>query len=721
VILPGVAYSISDENRLPEQFFGAFTSANLFTVIGQRPFIGRDFTPEDDRPGAAPVAILGYGLWQSRYAGDPGILGRTLRVNGLSPTVVGVMGPDMRFPPNSDLWIPVSQTNTPRVEGRGVRSFSVVARLAEGVTLEQARAELSTLARETARDFPQSNQDLVPELQTYRERANGPQVKVMYWSLLGAGVLVLLIACVNVANLLLARAIHRTREVSIRVALGADRGRIVRQLLVESVSLASIGGALSIPLVFLGVRLFDLMTQDAGRPYYVTLTTDLSVFAVVAGVCVIVGIGFGLAPAWHSARTDVNAGIREGVDPRGRRLWAASATASQVALAVMLLSGTGLLLRSVLNLYTQSLGFDRPDVIVMQLPLPGGRYPTSADRLAFMQRVDERLAGVAAIEAASSTSNTPFGGGPAVQLSIDGGQTGTAERAPLVTMVAIGARYFDVLGSPVLRGRSFTDIDGLAGRDVAIVNQRFVEVYFADRDPIGHYVQLTQNPALRTISGVPARPLTIVGVSPTIRQASTRELEPDAVVYVPRPSVAHTNRATLLVRSRRGQAETTAVLREEIRALDPDMPIFNVRTLETDLANQRWPLVVASSTFGLFAGIGVALCAVGVFGLASYSLATRTREMALRLVLGAMPRHVLWRVLRGVAVQVAIGLALGVLGAYGVGRLVEGMLVQTAPADPRVLTVVAVVLMLAALAACVVPARRAMRVDPLTILRSGRA
>jgi ABC-type antimicrobial peptide transport system permease subunit len=226
---------------------------------------------------------------------------------------------------------------------------------------------------------------------------------------------------------------------------------------------------------------------------------------------------------------------------------------------------------------------------------------------------------------------------------------------------------------------------------------------------------------LRTISGVPARPLTIVGVSPTIRQASTRELEPDAVVYVPRPSVAHTNRATLLVRSRRGQAETTAVLREEIRALDPDMPIFNVRTLETDLANQRWPLVVASSTFGLFAGIGVALCAVGVFGLASYSLATRTREMALRLVLGAMPRHVLWRVLRGVAVQVAIGLALGVLGAYGVGRLVEGMLVQTAPADPRVLTVVAVVLMLAALAACVVPARRAMRVDPLTILRSGRA
>lgn len=721
LMLQGVAFSVSDENHLPEQFFGPFTSANLFKMIGQRPFLGRDFTPEDDRPGAAPVVILGYGLWKARYGGDPGIIGRTIRVNGLLPTIVGVMGPDMRFPPNSDLWMPLSQTNTPRVEGRGIRSFSLIARLADGVTLEQARAELTTLAQQTAREFPQSNKDLVPELETYQERANGPQVRVMYWSLLGAAVLVLLIASANVANLLLARAIHRSREVSIRVALGAHRGRIVRQLLVESVSLASIGGALSIPLVSLGVWLFDRMTQDAGRPYYVTLTTDLSVFAVVAGVSLIVGIGFGLAPAWYSANTDVIAGIKEGVTPRRRQRWVATTTASQVTLAVILLSGTGLLLRSVLNLYTQSLGFDRPDVIVMQLPLPGGKYPTSADRLAFMQRVDERLAGVQAIDAASTASNVPFGGGAAVQLSVDGRQAGTAERAPLVTMVAIGARYFDVLGSPMVGGRSFTDTDGLAGRDVAIVNQRFAEMYFADRDPIGHYVQLTQNPALRTISGAPNRPLTIVGVSPTIRQTSTREFEPDPVVYVPRPSVAQTNRATLLVRARRGQAETTAVLREEIRALDPDMPIFNVRTLETELADQRWPLVVAGSTFGLFAGIGVALCAVGLFGLASYSLATRMREMALRLALGAMPRNVLWDLLRGVIVHVAIGLTLGVPGAYGVGQLLKGMLVQTSPTDPQVLAGVGVVLTLAALAACIVPARRAIRVDPLTILRSGRA
>ena len=276
-----VAFSVSDENRLPEQFFGPFTTANLFKVIGQRPFLGRDFSPEDDRPGAAPVVILGYGLWQARYGGDHAILGRTIRVNGLLPTVVGVMGPDMRFPPNSDLWMPLGQTNTGRIEGRGIRSFSLIARLAEGVTLEQARAEITNLARETARVYPQSNRDLVPEVVTYQERANGPRTAVMYWSLLGAALFVLVIACANVANLLLARSFHRAREISIRVALGATRWRVVRQLLVESVSLATVGGVMSLPLVMLGVRLFDYMTQDAGRPYYVSFAIDPTVFGSV--------------------------------------------------------------------------------------------------------------------------------------------------------------------------------------------------------------------------------------------------------------------------------------------------------------------------------------------------------------------------------------------------------------------------------------------------------
>ena len=719
-MLGGAAFSVSDEDHLPELFFGPFTTANLFKVIGQRPFMGRDFTPDDDRPGAAPVVILGYGVWKSRYGGDPSIVGRTIRVNGLSPTIVGIMGPDMRFPPNSDLWIPLSQTNTPRVEGRGTRSFSVIARLADGVTLEQAHAEMTALAEQTARDFPESNRDLVPELETYRERANGPQARVMYWSLLGAAIFVLLIACANVANLLLARAIQRSREVGLRVALGANRWRIVRQLLVESVSLAAIGGALSIPLVSLGVWLFDQMTLDAGRPYYVTYTTDPSIFAIVAAVCLLVGIGFGLAPAWYSASIDVTLGIRAGSSPGGRTRWVATTTAAQVALAVVLLSGTGVLLRSVLNLYTLSLGFNTPDVVVMQLPLPGGKYPTSADRLAFMHRVDERFAGVEAIEAASTTSNAPFGGGAVVQLSIDGRQTGTAERAPLVTMLAIGARYFDVLQSPLLRGRSFTDIDGSPGRDVAIVNQRFAEMYFPGVDPIGHYLQLTQNPALRTTSGAPDSPLTIVGVSPTIRQSSTRDIEPDPVVYVPRPAVAQSNRATLMVRPRRSAAETTRLLREEIRALDPDMPIFNVRTLETDLANQRWPLVVVGSTFGLFAGIGVALCAVGLFGLASYSMATRLQETALRLALGAMPARIVWELLRGLVAHVTVGLTLGVVGAYALGQVLESMLVQTSPMDPQVLAGVGVVFVVAALAACIVPVRRAIRVDPIALLRSGQ-
>ena len=717
-----VAFSVSDENHLPEQFFGPFTSANLFKVIGQRPFLGRDFTAEDDRPGAAPVVILGYGVWQARYGGDPGVLGRTIRVNGLQPTIVGVMGPDMKFPPNSDLWMPIGQTNTGRVEGRGLRSFSAIARLADGVTLEQARAEITTLARETARNYPQSNQDLVPEVVTYQERANGPQNAVMYWSLLAAAVFVLLIACANVANLLLARSFHRTREVSIRVALGASRWRIVRQLLVESVSLAAIGGVLSVPLVMLGVRMFDQMTRDAGRPYYVTYAIEPSVFAVIAAICLAVGIGFGLAPAWHSAKADVNASMKEGSASSGSRRqqhWVATMTVSQVALAVVLLSGTGLLIRSVINQYELSLGLQTSQVIAMQLPLPGTKYPTSVARLDFMRRVDERLAEVTAIEASSTASNVPLGGGAGVQFSIDGRQTGTAERAPLVTMLAIGSRYFDVLRSPLLSGRSFTDIDGQPGRDVAIVNERFAEMYFAGVDPIGHSVQLTQNPSLRTVSGTPASALTIVGVSQTIRQRNTREVDADPVVYVPRPAVIQSNRATLLVRTARNQAETTAVLREEIRALDPDMPVFNVRTLEADLANQRWPLIVIGSTFGLFAGIGLVLSAVGLFGLTSYSVARRMKEIALRLALGALPANVLWLLFGRVAGQVVLGLVLGVAGAYAMGQVLQGMLVQTSATDPMVLAAVGVVLLIVASVTCLVPARLATRIQPVAVLRAG--
>ena len=582
----------------------------------------------------------------------------------------------MRFPPNSDLWMPLGQTNTPRIEGRGIRSFSVIARLAEGVTLEQARAEIANLARATARDYPESNRDLMPEVVPYQELVTGPQTSLMYWSLLGASLLVLLIACVNVANLLLARSVRRSREVGIRVALGANRWRIVRQLLVESVSIAAIGGVLSLPLVMGAVRLFDRMTQGAGRPYYVTYAIDPSVFAIIAAICLTVGIGFGIVPAWHSASADANVSLKDGAGStsgsRHQQRWMAMMTVSQIALAVILLSGTGLLVRSVLKMYELSVGVATPRVIVMQLPLPGTKYPTSADRLAFMRRVDERLAEVAAIEASSTTSNAPLGGGAAVQFSIDGRQTGTAERAPLVTMLAIGSGYFDALRSPLLRGRSFTDIDGLPGRDVAIVNERFAAMYFAGVDPIGHSIQLSQNPSIRTISGTPASALTIVGVSQTIRQRNTRELEPDPVVYVPRPAVAHSNRATLLVRTARSQAETTAMLREEIRALDPDMPIFNLRTLDTDLANQRWPLIVVGSTFGLFASIGLVLSAIGLFGLTSYSVATRMKEIALRMALGAMPSRVLRLLFGRVVAQVMLGLALGVAGRVCAGSSPAG-------------------------------------------------
>ena len=394
-------------------------------------------------------------------------------------------------------------------------------------------------------------------------------------------------------------------------------------------------------------------------------------------------------------------------------------TVSQIALAVILLSGPDCWFAACSRVRAQR-RVATPRVIVMQLPLPGTKYPTSADRLTSCVASTSASPRSTAIEASSTTSNAPLGGGAAVQFSIDGRQTGTAERAPLVTMLAIGSGYFDVLRSPLLRGRSFTDIDGLPGRDVAIVNERFAAMYFAGVDPIGHSIQLSQNPSLRTVSGTPPPRSPSSACHRRSGSATRASSKPDPVVYVPRPAVAQTNRATLLVRTARNQAETTAMLREEIRALDPDMPIFNVRTLDTDLANQRWPLIVVGSTFGLFASIGLVLSAIGLFGLTSYSVATRMKEIALRMALGAMPSSVLWLLFGRVVAQVMLGLALGVAGAYALGRVLQGMLVQTSPTDQQVLAAAGVVLLLVASVTCLVPARRATRIEPLAVLRSGQ-
>ena len=716
----GSSVNVSDEGRAPEQFQGVYQSANLFQLIGVRRALGRDFRPDDDQPGAAPVVLLGGGIWKNRYGSDPSIIGRTIKVNSIVATVIGVMPPDMKFPFNTDVWIPVSVLPPEaRDAKRGVRNFQAIGRLAPGVTLQQARAELQNIGQRLSTDFPESNKDFRPQLVNFNDRVTGPQITLIFLSLMGAVAFVLLIACANVANLLLSRAAHRSREIAVRVSLGAGRWRIIRQLLVESVLLSLLSGAIGLGLSIVGIRLFDAATTDVGKPYWMTFTMDPIVFGFLLAVCVGTGVLFGLAPAMHISKTDVHEVLKEGGGRSGAggmraRRWTSILIVAEVVLTLVLLAGAGFMMRSFMALYAMDLGIDTSRLLTMQLALPLAKYPQRETRIALYQKLEERLRTVGAIQSAAITTNVPTFGGFLRQLSVDGRPTPAGEKPPDVTMVAVSAGYFDTIGVRLVRGRAFTDADGTPGHEAAIVNQRFVTMHFPGEDPLGRRLRLTDSaPQMQQPLPVDA---TIVGVVPTVRQRNFQDPDPDPVVYLPYRADAQ-RFMSLVVRGNGDPARITSLVREEMRIIEPDLPLFRIQTMDQQLAQQRWPFRVFGSMFALFALIALILSAVGLYAVTAYSVTQRTAEIGVRMALGAQPTQVMWLVLRRSLVQLAIGIPLGVAGALGVGQLLKILLVQTSTRDPLTIGSIALLMILVSLAACFWPARRATQLDPVNALR----
>ena len=713
--------NVSEAGRPPERYSGAVVSANLFKLIGERPLLGPGFTAEDDQFGAPPRVVIGYGMWQTRYGGDKDIIGKAIKVDDLLASVAGVMPEGMQFPPNTDIWLPMGQSTIVRGQSRQLRDYQVIGRLADGVTPAQARAELSAIVTRLGNDFPTTNKDITPTVMPYSERQSQGPIRIVFLALMGAVAFVLLIACSIVANLLLARAAARSREISVRVSLGASRWRIVRQLLVESVLLALISGVVGFALSIVGINLFDAVTQDVGKPYYMQFRMDASVFAFFAFVCLATGFVFGLAPALHVSKTNVSEILKEGgrtgsSTVRARRLTGALVVVN-LALTLVLLAGAGFMMRSFMALYRMDLGIDTSRLLTMQMPLSYRKYRNADERNAFIKRVEERLAAVGAIEAATVASNWPLGGGRGIQLTIDGQPK--PERLPIVTLLSVGVKYFDTVGARVVRGRPFTEADGTAGQAGAIVSQRFVEMYFLNQDPIGKRILLTDD--IPSALGPPLPALTIVGVSPTIRQRlpqNQQDPEADPVVYIPNAANTQQNPGQmLLVRTRSAPTQATSLLREEIRALDPDLPLFNIRTMDQNLAQERWPFRVFGTMFAVFAAIALVLSAVGLYALTAYSVTQRTQEIGVRMALGAQAPQVWWLIAKRALVQLAIGLAIGMPGAFGVGKLLQSLLVQTSSSDPTTLISIAVMLIVVAVTACYWPARRATRLDPLVALR----
>lgn len=690
------ASTLIDEGLPPEQIRSLYVSAGAFALLRVTPLAGRDFLPEDEGSSAAPVVILGHTVFRSRYRGDPAILGSTIRVNGVDTTVIGVMPEGFQFDYFADLWQPLEGVPGLTTERRTAPELSVFGRLANGVALAEARSELRVIDERRRRASEREHLlTASPFTGTILEDPSMP-------ALLGAAILVLLIACANVANLLLAGASLRAREIGIRTAIGATRFRILRQLAVESALLAAIAGVTGFGLSLFGVRLLAMAVEDIAKPYWIHFGMDGRVFLFFAAVCVLTAIAFGLAPALHMSKTSLPS--LKSVAAVGARRWTRGLLAGEVALTLSLLAGAGLMLRSFWTLVRLDDVVDTAGLTAMSLRLPHATYGSPRDWDSFFHDLEERLAAIPAIAYATTASTFPFAGASARRLVLEGDRG----NLPPVSYLTIGARYFETLGLRLLLGRDFNSIDGTEGHDAVIVSERLASTYFPAESPIGKRIGLADGEAS------PPSWFEIVGVAPDVRQRLVAG--PDPTVYLPSRADPQPF-AVLLVREAPGTEAIVQVVREEVRALDSELPLFSIMEVERVRSQSSWPHRVFGAVFAVFASIALGLSALGLYAVVSHGVSQRAQEIGVRMAFGAGARQIVWLVSRSTALPLAVGLGAGLAGALGVGKLLQSLWVRTNPNDPAMLLALGGLLLAVSALACWIPARRALSLDPTAALR----
>jgi putative ABC transport system permease protein len=713
--------NVADEGRVPERAVGAFVSASTFDLIGHAPIVGRGFDARDDRPGAPAIVILSDALWRSRYGADPGVIGRTIRVNGVPSTVIGVMGEGFAFPARSRLWQPLAQLPAETRARRDARTLEGIGRLAASVTRERAADDLGRRAATLAAEYPATNRDVQPRVGSFGERVIGGRLRTAFPILMTLVGFVLVMTCANVANLLLARAAYRTREIAVRLSVGASRAQIVRQLLVESVLLASLAGIVALGLSMLAVNVFsDVAGQledgrGQGLPYWITFELDWRVFTYLTAVCLGTGIVFGLVPAIQASRTGITTQLVQAgtghTDSIRQRRWTARLVVAQLALTPMLLVGAGLMVRSIIAQQNIDAGVRTDSLVRMRLSLSGPKYESAEQRARFYRQLEDRLADAPGLRATLS-SHAPFERAAVRQVSIDGRDIRNDRVPGFVFQMTVGRAYFAVIGSRAVRGGDFTgtDVGGLLAP--AIVNEQFAAVHFANHDPIGHRLRLTGRDG-RTLD------VDIIGVAPNIRQSSTES--PDAfepIVYVTFAADPIAE-ASVLVQSDAVGAAAAAV-GEHLRALDPDLPMYTVMRLNDSLAmsDERFGLRAFGTMIALVGGIALVLATLGLYALTAYAIAQRAREIGIRVALGSSPAQIGWLVVERAARHLVIGVLLGTAGALAISQTLRGLLVGVSPWDPTTLLAVLSLLIAVTAGASYIPARRAMRLNPVAVLRN---
>lgn len=700
----------------PERLAGEKVTSEYFSTLGVTPILGRTFTKEEDQPGGPALIVLSQGLWQRRFGGDPNLVGQTIQINNQPTTVIGVMPNDYR--PNLEFWAPIRLVY--QNADRNFHNLQVVGRLAKGVTLEQARAELTTIAAGLARQYPDSNsgwgagayrlQDMI----VFNIR---PALRM----LLATVGLVLLIACANVANLLLARAATREKEIAIRLALGASRGRLIRQVLTESILISAMGGAVGLLIAFVSTRaLVSLNAQ--GIPRAAEIGVDGTVLGFALLISVLSGLVFGLIPALQSSNPNLNDSLKEGIktsggQARGNRLRSALVV-TQVALAFILLVGAGLLIKSFSQLQQVNVGFNRDRLLTMQISLPPTQYPEPASILNFYKSALERLSALPGVVSTAAISQAPLaGGGPQFIFSVEGRPLPSPSEAPMASYRTLTADYFQTLGVQILKGRGFTAHDDQTALQVAVVNQNLADTMWPGENPIGR----------RLTIGVPGPGeapewVTVVGVAGNVKH-TTLTGETGMQIYHP---VAQSpflteglgRNLTFILRAASDVAGLIEPSRKAFAGLDPTLPVSNVKSMDAIISDSISPFRFNMFLLGLFALTAVLLTMIGVYGVMNYTVARRTREIGVRMALGAQAGQVRGLILKQGIILSSLGLGFGFIGCFGVLRLMTALLFGVSISDPLIFISVAVGVLLLSILACYIPAARATRVDPIIALRT---
>ncbi|HEY8186780.1 MAG TPA: ABC transporter permease [Pyrinomonadaceae bacterium] len=696
----------------------AMTSANFFSVFGVEPHSGRFFIPSDEQAGHAPIVVISYGLWQRVFGGDAALLGKPITLDGASYTVVGIAPAGFQYPDKTDVWLPpfklaptLNETQDP-TQVRGFGMLATVALLKPGVSLPQAVAEMETITTRLRQQYPDTNNrrfSRVVSLHTHLVGETGPMLLLLF----GAVGFVLLIACANVANLLLASAATRQKEMAIRTALGASRWRVMRQLLTESMMLAFAGGIAGLLLALWGVALMTkLLPRDFPRLGEINLDWRVLGFALMASV--LTGILFGFAPALQASRTDLQESLKEtgrgASSGRRHNRLRSLLIVGEVALSVVLLAGAGLLFRSFLQLQSVNTGFTSEQVLTLQLSPAGSNYRRDADYSSFYSQTMQRIKAIPGVSEVGAINTLPLGKGPTAGFRIEGRPPLTIDKWPGGNYRSVSPDYFRAMNIPVVQGRAFSDRDIEGAPLVMIINQALAAHDFPNENPIGKRINFGNTDA----KGQPVW-WEIVGVAANVRSLELRE-EPVPDFYLPMLQDAFPN-MYVVVRTSVEPTTLAASVRRAASEVDKSAAVSDVKTMEhivSDAVTQpRFNLIL----LGLFSGIALLLSAAGIYGITAYSVTQRTHEFGIRMALGAQVGDVLKMILRQGMLLISVGIAVGLFASFALTRLLKTLLFGVSVTDPLTFVVITLLLTLVALLACYIPARRATKVDPLVALR----